>query len=37
MEEFSLSCEDYFKIYKIGAKQAFASDEVKQHVVTFAD
>jgi len=37
MEEFSLSREDYFNIYKISIDQAFASDEVKQHLIQFAE
>ncbi|SQH78048.1 Adenosine deaminase [Shewanella benthica] len=37
MQEFSLSREDYFNIYKISIEQAFASDEVKQHLMSFAD
>lgn len=37
MQEFNLSREDYFNIYKISVEQAFASDEVKQHLMSFAD
>ncbi|MPY23236.1 adenosine deaminase [Shewanella sp. YLB-07] len=37
MQEFSLSREDYFNIYKISVEQAFASDEVKQHLMSFVD
>lgn len=37
MQEFNLSRADYFNIYKISVEQAFASDEVKQHLMSFAD
>jgi len=37
MEEFNLSREDYFNIYKISIEHAFASDAVKQHLSTFAE
>lgn len=37
METFSLSREDYFNIYKISVAKAFATDEVKQHLMQFAE
>ena len=37
MEQFNLSREDYFNIYKISIEHAFASDSVKQHLSTFAE
>ncbi|WP_028862866.1 adenosine deaminase [Psychromonas aquimarina] len=37
MEEFDLSREDYFNIYKISVEHAFASQEVKQHLLQYAE
>ncbi|RTR39874.1 adenosine deaminase [Shewanella canadensis] len=37
MEEFNLTREDYFKIYRNSVEQAFASDEVKQYLMQFAE
>ncbi|MDR8522553.1 MULTISPECIES: adenosine deaminase [Shewanella] len=35
VEKFNLTEQDYFKIYQISAENSFASDEVKQHLLTF--
>ena len=37
VEEFNLSREDYFNIYKISIEHAFASDAVKTHLLTFSE
>ncbi len=37
MEEFSLSREDYFNIYKVSVEHAFASESVKQHLLQYAE
>lgn len=34
---FNLSREDYFNIYKTSVEHSFASDAVKQHLLTFAE
>ncbi|MFT5881279.1 MAG: adenosine deaminase [Moritella sp.] len=36
MEEFNLSREDYFNIYKVSVEHAFASESVKQHLLKYA-
>ena len=36
-EQFNLSHNDYFAIYKVSVENAFASDEVKQHLLSFAE
>ncbi|MDK9759034.1 adenosine deaminase, partial [Vibrio sp. D173a] len=36
-ETFDLTKEDYAQIYKYSVQNAFASDEVKQHLMSFAD
>ncbi len=37
MEEFNLSREDYFNIYKISVEHAFASESVKKHLLKYAE
>ncbi|UGA56633.1 adenosine deaminase [Vibrio sp. VB16] len=37
MEEFKLRREDYFEIYRISVERSFASDAVKQYLLTFAE
>lgn len=37
MEEFNLSREDYFAIYRVSVEQSFASDEVKQELLKLAE
>ncbi len=37
MEEFKLSREDYFNIYKISVAHSFASESVKQHLLQYAE
>lgn len=37
MEEFKLSREDYFNIYKISVAYSFASESVKQHLLNYAE
>ncbi|MCL6269413.1 adenosine deaminase [Sansalvadorimonas sp. 2012CJ34-2] len=36
MEQFQLSREDYFNIYQVSVEGSFASEEVKQHLLKFA-
>ncbi|WEM44294.1 adenosine deaminase (plasmid) [Photobacterium sp. DA100] len=36
MEQFELSEEDYYQIYKMSVKHSFASDDVKQALMQFA-
>ncbi|NRD73068.1 adenosine deaminase [Shewanella sp. VB17] len=37
MEEFHLTREDYFAIYKVSVAQSFASDQVKQELLKFIE
>ena len=37
MEMFKLSMDDYKTIYRSSVEQSFASDEVKQHLLTFVE
>ncbi|WP_461536887.1 adenosine deaminase [Spongorhabdus nitratireducens] len=37
MEQFDLSREDYFRIYRTSVDQAFASEAVKKHLLSFAE
>ncbi len=37
MEEFSLSREDYFNIYKVSVEHSFASESVKQHLLQYVE
>ena len=36
-ETFGLTKEDYVEIYKYSVESAFASDEVKQHLMSFVE
>ncbi len=37
MKQFQLSREDYFRIYRTSVASAFASEEVKEHLLKFVD
>lgn len=37
VEEFNLSREDYFEIYKVSVEHSFASESVKQHLLQYAE
>ncbi|MCW8329046.1 adenosine deaminase [Photobacterium sp. SDRW27] len=37
VEEFQLSREDYFEIYKVSVEHSFASESVKQHLLKYAE
>ena len=37
MEEFELTREEYFEIYKVSVEHSFASETVKQHLLAFAE
>lgn len=37
MQEFKLSRVDYFEIYKVSIAHSFASESVKQHLLTFVE
>mgnify|MGYP001379977995 CR=1 FL=1 len=37
VEEFDLSRKEYFEIYKVSVEHSFASDTVKQHLLSYAE